>query len=105
MRLPLASMAGCTANSELLLLVTVLVRVWLFSSAPPPLPIVAKLEIVLSPESSKTVSLAEDRDMVGASLTAVTFRVKVWVTESAPPASSLSTNVTVAEPLALAAGV
>ena len=72
MRLPLASIAGCTANRELLLLVTVLVSVWLFSSAPPPLPIVAKLEIVLSPESSKTVSLAEDRDMVGASFTAVT---------------------------------
>ena len=66
---------------------------------------VAKLEIVLSPESSRTVSLAEDRDMVGASFTAVTVRVKVRVTESAPPASSLSTNVTVAEPLALAAGV
>ena len=34
------------------------------------------------------MSLAEDRDMVGASFTAVTVRVKVWVTESAPPASS-----------------
>ena len=105
MRLPLASIAGPTANKASLLVVTVLVSVWLFSSAPPPSSIVAKLEIVLSPESSKTVSLAVDSESVGASFTAVTFRVKVWVVESVPPASSLSTNVTVAVPLALAAGV
>ena len=72
MSLPLASIAGPAANRASLLVVTVLVRVWLFSSVPPPSSIVAKPTISRAAASSKTVSLAVDSESVGASLTAVT---------------------------------
>ena len=107
MRLPLASIAGCAEKRGLLSLVTVKDKVCEFSSEPPPFVVLAKLLTVVAPASSLTVSPASAvlSDSVGASFTAVTFRVKVWVVEFVPPASSSTYRLTVADPLALAAGV
>ena len=83
--------------------------VWLDSLAGPALMAVAHGLTVWAPASSSTVWSAP-LVKLGASLTAVTVMVKVWVAlVSTPPLAvpplSWMLTVTVAEPLALAAGV
>src|SRR3954469_23596480 len=102
-------MAGCTENSALLLLLTMKFSAWPLSSAGPPLISVAHAVTVCAPLSWVADWLAP-LVKLGASLTAVTVTVKVCVAlVSMPPLAtpplSCSCTVTVAEPLALAAGV
>ena len=106
---PVEDTAGATANRAALVLLTMLnVSVWLSSGSPSSM-FVAQLLTLAAPLSSATVTsgpLVND----GVSFTAFTVISKVWLGEvSSPPLAvpplSDRLTVTVALPLALAAGV
>ncbi|MPM87169.1 hypothetical protein SDC9_134263 [bioreactor metagenome] len=105
----IGSMLGCVENNALLLLVTVKLKTCPASSAGPFDRSVAQFATVCAPASSFTVTFAPAVKL-GTSFTAVTVIVKVTVSAVlSPPLSvpplSLNTTVTVALPLAFAAGV